>query len=164
MLVVGHHLQLEAARRTTPRERDVFGRSAYNRYYYGVFLCVREMLLTFNPDWVRTPHGSYPDLLEGQVRKSISQGRTRAQKAGDRELEKQCYTALSAARNLSTLFRSSIAIRIIADYSPDIAVSFQHGNNFYLNGVSVEDAYRWQQKAEAFVSTITSAWRQFNAQ
>lgn len=46
MEIVGLHLQREAVKSGKPAEEsDLFGRSAYNRYYYASFLCVRRLLI-----------------------------------------------------------------------------------------------------------------------
>lgn len=163
MQVVGQYLQSEATKRPTPRECDLFGRSAYNRYYYAVFLSVREMLSTFDPAWARASHSSFPQLLNGQVRAAISQGRVRASRTRDQQLEKDCYTAMTALRDLASLIVSSAATRVVADYSPAIVVDFNSGNNFSLAGVSIDEARRWPPKADALVTKIGSVWTQLYA-
>ena len=51
MKIVGHHLQQEAIRRTSDAEKDVFGRSSYNRYYYAAFLTARSLFVSLDPGW-----------------------------------------------------------------------------------------------------------------
>lgn len=44
MKVVGEQLHDWALQKKAQPERDVFGRSAFNRFYYAAFLITREML------------------------------------------------------------------------------------------------------------------------
>ncbi len=62
---VGHHLQKIAISKTD-QNRDVFARSAFNRYYYGAYLNVRELLSSLNPEWSRPRHRHIPYILTGK--------------------------------------------------------------------------------------------------
>ena len=44
MKIVGEKLERWALEQKAVDEKDLFGRSAFNRYYYAVFLLTREML------------------------------------------------------------------------------------------------------------------------
>ena len=50
---------------------DQFGRSAFNRYYYAVFLIVRDLMLEFNPRWSGS-HASIPGMLRASVHDEIA--------------------------------------------------------------------------------------------
>lgn len=164
MEAVAHHLQIEAlSRRNDGGEPDLFARSAYNRYYYATFLCVREALITLDSGWSRLPHADYPKTLEGQVLKTLQGGKKRAVKIGDSGLITKCQQADRAARQLAKLMRESSAVRVVADYEPSIRVDFADSGRFRLSGVEITDAHRWPLQAKVWTETIMSAWRQVNA-
>ncbi|MFP3541518.1 hypothetical protein, partial [Pseudomonas sp. SIMBA_044] len=50
---------------------NLYGRSAFNRYYYAAYLSVREMLQSGQPDYAGASHSDLPGLLEGAVLKRI---------------------------------------------------------------------------------------------
>ena len=58
MKIVGEQLESWALDRKVETERDLFGRSAFNRYYYAVFLLTREMLGEFKASWKKTMHAN----------------------------------------------------------------------------------------------------------
>ena len=67
---VGHHLQVTAWKKTPQDpDRDAYARSAFNRYYYGVFLTVRDMFRKMGLHWEEMRHASYPEALSGQLQK-----------------------------------------------------------------------------------------------
>lgn len=82
MQEVAHYLQMKAHATTGP-ERDLFARSAYNRYYYACFLEMRSAVTEMRPEWARSPHKSYPELLSGSVTKTLKTERKKAQRIED---------------------------------------------------------------------------------
>lgn len=163
MEIVAHHLQVTALARGDAAERDLFGRSSYNRYYYATFLCVREVLAQLRPEWGELPHAAYPEVLVGTVSKVLSAGRSRALKLQDKELVQQCSRAIVAAKELSNLMKASSVTRKVADYNPEIPVNFAHVDRFSLNNVDVTEAHQWPQRAKAWAMEIGAAWRQLHA-
>jgi len=163
MEIVAQHLHQEAIHRTSPIERDLFGRSAFNRYYYSMFIEVRASLAMLRPEWSRLAHAAIPDLLKGKVKDELKRGRKRAEKMGDFDVVSLCESALSATEALAKLMEQGYATRVTADYYPDIPVDFLSANDFQLNTVSVKKAQAWPHRASAFLKTITSAWKQLNA-
>lgn len=163
MKVVAHHLQVTALKSENVTARDLFGRSSYNRYYYATFLIVRKVLAQLRSEWGSLPHAAYPELLQGRVNTVLVNGRQKAQKMQDAELVNQCQRALVAARELAALMRASSAIRVVADYHPEIPVNFSHSDRFALNNVDITEAHQWPERAEAWAREIESAWRQVNA-
>ena len=90
MELVGRHLEEQAERRASmPVEFDLFGRSAFNRYYYATFLLARAMMRNFNPNW-QGPHKGFPDELIGSTGKVLRTAKLRARKVGDKALESKC--------------------------------------------------------------------------
>lgn len=160
MEIVGQYLQAQALQLVEQRERDYFGRSAFNRFYYATFLSVKAELDSVLPGFPRG-HASIPDYLQGAVCKELKNGCRRAQRAGDSELAQLCLRAQSAALDLAELMRKSYGVRVTADYNLNIPVAFGSGD-FQLSTVSVNYAKTWPHKARAFALTIASAWKQIN--
>jgi len=156
---VGHHLQIEAIKKDGP-EKDLFARSAYNRYYYSIFLIAREMLLTLNPDYRQLAHQDYPAILSGSIVKSFKKDRSIAQKNNDYNLFNKIESAISASKNFSELMHRAYATRVVADYQPHEKINFTDNERFYLNGMSITEAHNWLSRATLWRDTIIDAWRQ----
>lgn len=160
---VARHLQVRAiSLHQSGDDGDTFARSAYNRYYYAMFLSVRSCLSGLNAAWSRLPHSNYPEVLENTVQKKINDGRRRAQKISDQKLLRICSQGLNAARNLADIMKAGYSIRVISDYQPEIRVSFDSSDRFNLNGVDITVAHQWPQQAKVFGVLIAQAWRQID--
>ena len=48
MIVVADHLTITAQSKTSELDVDLFARSAFNRYYYAVYLIVKESISEIN--------------------------------------------------------------------------------------------------------------------
>ena len=162
MHLVGHHLQTTAISKTLPTERDLFARSAYNRYYYASFLAARSMLAGMSPDWQRLPHADYPGVLRGAIPKRFKIEQKKAIKSGDFVLEKQIRAGIDAAKALANILEKANATRVAADYSV-IPVSFVGSDRFSLNSVEITEAHSWLSKVSAFSVAIGGVWRQLFA-
>lgn len=71
MQIVAQQLEFWAKEKDKETERDLFGRSAFNRYYYAAFLVTREMLGALRPTWRHTAHAAIPELLEAGLKKRL---------------------------------------------------------------------------------------------
>ena len=162
METVGHHLQMEAINRTSESEKDLFGRSSYNRYYYATFLCVRNLLTKLDPKWGQLTHSSYPEVLNGSVRSVLRGGIRDATRGKDWDLVRLCQRARTSSSELADLMKIGFTTRVTADYQPDVRVIFSGANRFVLNTVSINDAHNWPAKARSLTETIDAAWRQIN--
>lgn len=156
---VGHHLQIEAIKKKGP-EKDLFARSAYNRYYYSIFLMAREMLLILNPDHGHLAHQDYPAILSGSIVKSLKKDRSSAQKNSDYALLNKIESAISASKNFSELMQRAYATRVVADYQPHEKICFTDNERFYLKGMSITEAHSWLSRATLWRDTIIDAWSQ----
>lgn len=164
MELVAHHLQIEAVSRPTAYEKDLFGRSSYNRYYYATFLSVREMLGKLDSTkWLRTPHANVPGILSGTVKETLKKERLKAQKIGDAELVTLCNRAVAACDSLAGLMKEGSAVRVTADYYPEIPIDFTDSPRFKLNSIDITAAHDWPLRARVLCTTITAAWAQVNA-
>ncbi|MFZ6861379.1 hypothetical protein ACO0K7_01955 [Undibacterium sp. Ji67W] len=159
--IVARHLQEQAEARANSSEGDLFGRSAFNRYYYATYLEVRYGLGKLQDEWSGDmPHATIPQVLRGQVVKALKNGYSLANKNNDREAMSLCSDGITAAKNLAELMEKGRGIRVAADYHPEITVDFKSHVDFKLNTVEVSDARSWPARARGFVSAITQAWRQ----
>lgn len=164
METVALHLENEAIRRASPDERDSFGRSAFNRYYYATFLKIQIALRSQRPCWAKSGHSQLPKTLQDEVIKELKTNFQKSKKIGDAEMAKLCSEAISAAKSLATILTEGYAVRVTADYFPDIAVSFMPAGGFKLNATPVSHAHSWPAKASGFVAALERAWRQIDAQ
>lgn len=160
MEAVGLHLQRIASDLSDQVERDLFARSAFNRYYYATYLDVKNGLGSLNAGWRGIPHSQVPTILKGPVNKELAKGRDRAKRASDPNTSALCSRAMHAARVLSELMNSGYATRVAADYFPEVRIDFADSYDFTLNSVRVKEAAEWPNKARLLLHTITSAWRQ----
>ncbi|WP_161809381.1 hypothetical protein, partial [Stenotrophomonas nitritireducens] len=127
------------------------------------FLSVRQVLARLNTAWGTQPHANYPGTLNGQIVKALKKGKERAKNLSDQRLISQCSRAITAAKNLANLMASSYAIRVVADYYPEIPIDFTHADRFALNNVDITEAHHWPEKAKAWAKEIEDAWRQLDA-
>jgi hypothetical protein len=160
MEVVAHHLQLEAVRRAVQQEGDQFGRSSYNRYYYATFLRVRTMMSALDAKWSQLPHADYPVTLRGAVKKKLQEGRKKALKVGDHEIVAACARAISAASEIANLMEAASATRVVADYNPQIPITFLGNGRFSLNNINITEAHDWPVRADTWSSVIEKTWVQ----
>jgi uncharacterized protein (UPF0332 family) len=158
---VGNALALQAVKlKAKSIEADLFGRSAFNRYYYAVFYVARSMLSDFSPDWKSVPHASVPQLLVGQVRKDIQRFKQKANKLGDTESVSLCSHAIESLDQLSELLKKGYSVRVAADYDTTVSVEFEEGSNqFSLASTTVSTARNWVQRAVFLTSSVRRAWR-----
>jgi hypothetical protein len=80
MRVVADRLADWAASEADADNADLFGRSAFNRYYYAAYLITREMLRKLDPKWAASGHRQIPDLLQKTVTKKARQSIKNAEK------------------------------------------------------------------------------------
>lgn len=153
MKLVADHLQRQAVPRAGTNEGDLFGRSAFNRYYYSAFLIVRNGLSDINRVWHGQNHAGVPALLNGQVSDELRRIKSVANRRRDWQLVNECAAAISAASDLSRMLEIARTAREAADYNPEILVSFS-GDRFSLNSISITDAHDWPVRAGAYMESV----------
>lgn len=154
---VARHLQTEAhSRRGQPEDFDLFGRSAFNRYYYAAFLVARQLMLAFNPTW-KGSHSSLPSELTGGVLKKVRAAKKSALRIGDAQGCAICEAACSALHDLASLLRHGYSVRVIADYRPEIEILAGAGARFKLDRTDINVADTWPGKARAYAIAIERA-------
>lgn len=162
MQVVGRYLQVEAMKSHSPEEKDLFGRSSYNRYYYATFNVTRDIVRKINPDWVSSKHAEYPDIFSKKIVHRLKKERYSAIKVGDQELVCALNKAISSANDISRLLREANSARKVADYDLTIKINFVNTNRFSLSSVEIASAHLWSSRANALGSQIVDAWRQID--
>lgn len=156
---VAHHLQQTAiAKRNGGDDFDVFARSAFNRYYYSLFLIVRGSVLSMKPDW-EAVHSGLPDILTGSIYKKIHSYRANSLKRQDAETIEICNRALSALKTLAELMRSANSVRVLADYNPQVKIVDEGDLRFALGTTNITSAHNWPTRATILVREIERAWR-----
>ena len=158
---VGHHLQKTALAKTDS-DRDAYARSAFNRYYYGVFLTVRDMFREMDSQWSRLRHAAVPSLLSGTVAKELNRASRRARKNSDRVLEQQIEKAKRSVAELKKVVTTANEVRKIADYEPEELVDFGAAQRFSLRSVEITEAHKWGQRAAVLCQSILAAWKQIH--
>lgn len=159
---VGSHLRTTAHNDDGPH-RDAFARSAYNRYYYSCFLILRELLREIDSKWTSLSHKSYPDVLGGSVIKLFKIEKSKAIKNGDTELTRLTDAAIIALKELEKITSEAYAIRVTADYEPQIKVDFSVAEQFSLNAIKDSRAHQWYGRVKVLTNDVLRAWRQINA-
>ncbi len=163
MEVVARFLRTEAENRSEADGRDLFGRTAFNRYYFATFLNVRQHLGKLRSQWGdELPHATIPEVLRGQVKRTLESGAVRARRAADLSLASACKTAAKAAVALAEMMEKGRAVRVAADYHPEIDIDFSGGSDFKLVQVSVKTAETWPRLARIQMTQIENAWKQIN--
>ena len=157
MKIVGERLESWALDLNESHEKDLFGRSAFNRYYYSVFLLTREMLGDFDARWKGTQHACIPKLLRGKVKEKVKNRLRR-----DRRMSKSKKSQILdqhgiSLRDLASLLEEAYQVRIIADYEPEISIQ-QDKNVIWLYNCKLTTAKGWPNRASAYCKAIRKVW------
>lgn len=158
---VANFLKDQAIKNADADERDSFGRSAYNRFYYCSYLEVRGFLSEIEKGWGDANHSAIPDILHANFEKKFKTEIGKAKRNDDKKLVSILSDGLGAIKLLKLLLQDGYASRVVADYKPEIKVIF-YSNNFSLNSVDVDMAKQWPIKTQTLVGVIKNAWRHVN--
>jgi uncharacterized protein (UPF0332 family) len=137
---------------------DSFGRSAFNRYYYAAFLEIRSLIKEFNPNW-RAGHSTVPDVLKGSIEREIKIFRKKMLRGKDYDTIKVCDRAVASIAALSEMMNNAYAVRVTADYNPEIKINDEGTSRFSLGSTNITDAHRWLEEAKLHTNYIRRAWR-----
>lgn len=158
--LVGKHLEEEALRRSSADEVDVFGRSAFNRYYYATFWIVRATLGKFDQKWFSISHNSVPELLKGAVREKLNKELKKAERLGSGlqggKLRHQIY---SSTEGLADLMQYAYSKRVEADYGTSTKVEKIH-QTLYMGSEKSSSAFHWPSKAKTFTDDLLNVSKQ----
>lgn len=162
MQVVGDKLQEWAKSEKEDCAADLFGRSAFNRYYYSAYLVTRAMLFELDPHWARMSHKAIPDFLQNgfpnRVRKEIQRAlKSNMINAG--RASRYRTTLNSSTSNLANLLLRAYDIRVVADYEPDKAIII-NGTIMILESETASSASHWHNKASLYTKEILRIWKE----
>lgn len=157
MKIVGDQLATWALAQTEGDKKDLFGRSAFNRYYYAAFLSTRQMLGEFEPKWQRTVHRNIPDLLKNTLKKKLESAiDERILPRGEGE---QVITEHNkSVRALADLLEQAYQVRISADYEPEVRIQ-QTNKVISLGNHKLTSAKEWPGRANSYCKAIRRAWK-----
>ena len=161
MKLVGEKLANCALSESDSFKKDLFGRSAFNRYYYAAFLITREMLGEINPKWKKTPHKGIPELLQNAVRKpAIKRLKLDAKKdlITNGEFSALQTKINNATSELANLLVQAYDVRLIADYEPEKHIAVVN-KIIVLSSCKLTSASNWANKANAYCKDIRKVWK-----
>lgn len=160
---VADHLRLQVFKVADLTERDLYGRSAFNRYYYATFLIVRAGLRRMGRVSVNgeIAHASIPEMLSGTIYNALKKSCKDAQKIGDSETIAVFSLGAEAAKALALLMITARGSRTAADYHPEKPIVIS-GHGFSLLTISAETAQGWPHKAELLINRVEAGWRQLD--
>lgn len=143
----------------TEEDADLFARSAFNRYYYGVYLLAREVQREIAPD-AKTNHAGILTFLSGLRSKMGKLALTQKKKHALSEAE---YRKLKAetnmfAGNFADMLRRAYRVRRIADFDSLSPARITRGD-IELDGVTGHSALNWFQLAEGYKKALLRIWK-----
>ena len=162
MKIVGDHLANVAVNSGDARQVDLFGRSAFNRYYYSAFLAVRTALRTIDSKWATPTHKDAPTVLKGEVLRRAKKQIKILQDTGqitNTKGEQLKHAAITAASEVSNLLSFARGIRRVADYEPEQTIQ-KTGSVIKLAECKLDTAKFWENRVEVQTNTILSVYEQ----
>jgi len=161
MLTVGQHLRDTALERNGS-DIDMFGRSAFNRYYYSAYLRTREMLKSVGSDFTMG-HSAIPDHLRAKMKPLFrSRSRAASRLTGGSEVDANG----SACHRLCGLIAERIeflrSLRVTADYNPEVQATI-NGNEITLGSTTSAIAQKNVREIHQFCTELERLWRQIAA-
>ncbi len=160
MKIVGDKLRDVALQSTVAAVENLFGRSAFNRYYYSAFLITRSLMKRRREEWGQVAHSNMPKVVR-KARKEILDWQHKIVRNGISSggMASDTNAAAAAAAALASLLEQAYEIRVKADYYPEELV-YRRRDELLLCSTNISDAGRWSAKAEHFCNKIEYAWQQ----
>lgn len=158
MEIVARHLKDQALALGKTDDATLFGRSAFNRYYYSAFLLTKQHLLPVLPD-LPNRHAAIPEFLQGSVGRELSRRKAKARRVSDHPSVQLTQNARLAAIELAELLKVGYSARVIADYHPEQPIDF-YERGLKLNEVRLSEAEAWPHKARHLAVLVVSAFKQ----
>ncbi|MBN4054444.1 hypothetical protein JYT87_01910 [Nitrospira defluvii] len=161
MECVGEKLKNYALSENDRIKKDLFGRSAFNRYYYAAFLITREMLGAIEPKWKKTPHRAIPKLLKDAVCKPVVKRLEQSAKKDlltNGELSALRSKLTKATTELANLLHQANNVRLIADYEPENHIVVNN-KIIILSFCTLTSANTWANRAKAHCKDIRKVWK-----
>lgn len=155
---VASHLSNHVVVASEDPDRDWFGRTCFNRYYYSAYLRVRSGLSEIEPKVERLGHKAYPEHLEATVRRDLKRALTTAKRVQDGDSIRTLSAGLTAEKELAEILRKGYSTRVVADYQVDTAVQYDE-RDFKLNSVPISAAKAWPSRADTLTQALVKAMR-----
>ena len=155
---VARHLKDHALTLGPTDEAALFGRSAFNRYYYSAFLLTKLYLLPVLPA-LPEKHAGIPEFLQGSVARELNRRKAQARRVDDHASIQLAHNARLAAVELAALLKTGYSARVVADYHLETPLDF-YDRGFKLNEVRVSEAETWPHKSRQLAVMIAGAMRQ----
>jgi uncharacterized protein (UPF0332 family) len=160
LIIVGKHLLAEAANRPVD-VRQSFLRSSVSRFYYAIFLTVRQIICEVGAD-PRPKHAAVPDMLRNTVQRKFKDQLNKAQKnslVSNAESINIRNRVLNHTTQLALMVSQANEVRTKADY--DLEEQLQSiGGDIKIGGLSVLEAERNFPQVRRLVAALMNDWRQ----
>lgn len=157
---VADHLKSQADRLEDQEDRESFLRTAFNRYYYSIFLQTRQMLVDCGQWTDKLSHKDVPEVLTKKMLtflKKQAQGARNTGTSAQGE-HKSVIVAKGALCSQANLLRAAYKVRVEADYFPNIRIDFQ-GAECTLGSTSTKQAANWDQQSRKNLHKIYEGLR-----
>lgn len=158
---VAEKLEAIAENARSADDINFFGRSSFNRYYYSIFLQIRDVLKAKNPDWGRIAHKTAPVVLKGAVLKEIK--KTIDSQVKSSLLSQSEGAAMTAKANgilieLSDLLAEAYLVRCDADYEPEYIAELKNGA-IVMRDKKLSAAATWPRRVDVKLGELQRVWR-----
>lgn len=164
MRVVGNELADIAVTSGDAARKNLFGRSAVNRYYYSAFLGVRALVVRVDPRWSKPNHSDLPTLLLGEFLKVLDSHLASLEKLGEiskADRAKARSRVRGVLGELANLLSKAREARRIADYEPETLMEVREGA-LRLKETTLESARAWERRIEMLVGVVHKEYVQFD--
>jgi hypothetical protein len=160
MKEVGDKLRDWARAEKTESARDLFGRSALNRYYYSAFLSVRDVLKKLDSKWAKHPHKTMPILIQETVYGRLQHRALQSLRNGliaPSEASGIQSTSRRVSNELAELLRQANLARVTADYEPETKL-VRERDDFLLGSLRLSTAGNWENRAANLAASLLVNW------
>jgi len=162
MKIVGDELSILASSRHGSDDFDLLGRSAYNRYYYSAYLITRQTVGQMRSDWKRISHAGLPTLLDSaliNVVKSHLERQRRTNLITQGQYSRLLSDFRNTANELAQLLKLAYNIRTLADYEPEIKISYIN-HVISLQSCNITTAKEWTAKTDKLCGRLLRLWKE----
>ena len=161
---VAVHLRDYARKLSDPQQMDVFGRSAFNRFYYACYWEVRTTFPHIHKNWAKIGHKALPPYLTSSAKQDILKQLDRLHKAkvvGDSEYAKLKGRIEHSLAEISRLLIQGYSIRCVADYNPEIKTEYV-GDSLILNGQKISSIEHLYSEIRKYVGILRDCLDEIN--
>ena len=155
---VANKLVILAVQSKSNEDINLFGRSAFNRYYYATYLEVRKFLGSLEENYLTLPHNDIPKVLKGNVSRIIKREEKKQREKG-LQVKASVSLGLESIKKLAEILQEAYKIRVESDYKPEKTVVKKNSSpEVWLGEVSTGKAKNWRSDAVRFCRHISKAY------